>query len=216
MKPGRRRAPNYKPSGVDPRALFINIPYDDDFEPLYLALIAGLCGFGLTPRATLEIPGSQRRLDRIFRLIRTCRYSFHDISRVELDLNRPRTPRFNMPFELGLAVAWARTADRPHGWVVFEAKRHRQQKSLSDINGTEIYIHGARPVGVLRALTNALEKSRHRPTVQQLQGIYRDVRAAAVRIKRDLATKSLYDTRPFRELVTLAQLSARRRVASLR
>jgi len=28
------------------------------------------------------------------------------MSRVELDAKRPQTPRFNMPFELGLTVAW--------------------------------------------------------------------------------------------------------------
>jgi hypothetical protein len=216
MKPRRRAAVTHRPWGVDPHSVFINIPYDDDFEPLFLALIAGLCGFGLTPRATLEIPTSERRLDRIFRLIRTCRYSLHDVSRVELDRKPPPTPRFNMPFELGLAVAWARASGRKHDWLVFEAKAHRQQKSLSDIDGTEISIHGAKPVGVLRELTNVLERSRHRPTVQELQRIYRDIKSGAVKIKKDLATNSLYGARPFKELVMLAQLSAKHRVASLR
>lgn len=89
--------------------LFLNIPYDREFESLFLAYIAAVCGFGLVPRATLEIPGGERRLDRIFDLIRECRYSFHDLSRVELDTKAPPTPRFNMPFELGLVVAWKRT-----------------------------------------------------------------------------------------------------------
>ena len=51
---------------------------------MFVALIAGLCAFGLRPRATLEIPGSSRRLDRILELISACRYSFHDLSRVQL------------------------------------------------------------------------------------------------------------------------------------
>ena len=68
--------------------------------------MAGLSALGLFPRATLEIPGGERRLDRIFDLIQTCASSLHDLSRVELDQKRPITPRFNMPFELGLAVAW--------------------------------------------------------------------------------------------------------------
>jgi hypothetical protein len=88
---------------------FLNIPYDDAFQNLYLAYIAGITAFGLVPRATLEIPGGARRLDRIFELIRGCGYSFHDLSRVELDVRRPVTPRFNMPFELGLAL-WPRKA----------------------------------------------------------------------------------------------------------
>ena len=89
---------------IDPLAVFINVPYDDEYESLYLALISGLSGFGLIPQAVLQIPGSERRLDRLFSLIHSCRYSFHDLCRVELDLRRPPTPRFNMPFELGLVV----------------------------------------------------------------------------------------------------------------
>jgi hypothetical protein len=89
-----------KSSGIAHDA-FLNVPYDAAFADLYLAYIAGVSAFGLTPRATLEVPGGERRLDRIFRLVQTCRYSFHGLSRVELDLRRPPIPRFNMPFELG-------------------------------------------------------------------------------------------------------------------
>ena len=87
------------------------------------AFIAGLSAFGLAPRATVELAGSQRRLERIVRLLRNCRYSFHDLSRVSLDRNPPATPRFNMPFELGLAASpgWRRA----HEWFVFEERRHR-------------------------------------------------------------------------------------------
>jgi hypothetical protein len=59
----------------------------------------------LLPRSALEIPGPTRRLDRILELISACRYSFHDLSRVQLSRG---APRFNMPFEAGLAVASAR------------------------------------------------------------------------------------------------------------
>ena len=83
---------------------FINIPYDQRYRDLYLVLIAGLTAFGLDPRAALEVPGGARRLDRIFELITSCQYSFHDLSRVQLDTKRPPTPRFNMSFELGLVL----------------------------------------------------------------------------------------------------------------
>jgi hypothetical protein len=89
---------------------FLNIPYDKPFENIYLAYIAGISAFGLVPKATLEIPGGGRRLDRIFQLIQTCGHSFHDLSRIQLDRAKPRTPRFNMPFELGLAIGWAKSA----------------------------------------------------------------------------------------------------------
>ena len=92
---------------AEQESAFLNIPYDQHYEPLYLAFIAGLSGFGLVPRATVEIPTSDRRLDRIMKLIRDCRYSFDDLSRVQVDRMKPSTPRFNMPFELGLAVDWS-------------------------------------------------------------------------------------------------------------
>jgi hypothetical protein len=91
--------------GSAPVHVFLNIPYDLHFQDLYLAYIAGLVSLGLYPRATIEIVGGERRLDRIFTLIQTCPYSVHDLSRVELDRKQPETPRFNMPLELGLAVA---------------------------------------------------------------------------------------------------------------
>ncbi len=94
-----------------PAEVFLNIPYDEKFERLFLAYIAGISAFGLTTRATLEIPSSSRRLEKIRALIDACRYSIHDMSRVELDRRAPRTPRFNMPFELGLAVAHRKNAE---------------------------------------------------------------------------------------------------------
>jgi len=89
---------------VEKAAVFLNIPYDRRFENLLLAYIAGISAFGFAPRATLEIPFSQRRLERIISLIASSQYSVHDLSRVQLDRTRPSTPRFNMPFKLGITV----------------------------------------------------------------------------------------------------------------
>lgn len=166
--------------------------------------------------ATLELPGSRRRLERIIHLLRQCRYSFHDLSRVELDPTPPATPRFNMPFELGLAVALGQTRRGRHEWLVFETRPHRVWKSLSDLSGTDEYVHGGTSGGVLHALTNALVRRRHQPTVAELEEIYGDVREYAAEIKARLRTESLFEARAFRELVTAARRSAARRVASLR
>jgi len=195
---------------VKPRTVFINVPYDNKYEPLYLALIGGLTGFGLIPQAVLQIPGSRRRLDRLFSLMYSCRHSFHDLSRVELDLRPPRTPRFNMPFELGLAVAWANSVDRRHNWYVLETKNYRVAKSLSDLDGTQIYVHGGTPKGVLRQLMNALARMKRQPTFGELDAIYNDLKRAAAGIKKDHGT--LYDTRPFLDLVFTASVIARKHI----
>ncbi|MHB8380993.1 MAG: hypothetical protein ACYDC3_01450 [Candidatus Binataceae bacterium] len=193
-------------------AAFINIPYDEGYEDLYLAFIAGLSAFGLVPRATIEIPTSKTRLDRIIQLIRGCRYSFHDLSRVELDSTIPATPRFNMPFELGLAVSWAKQGNSSHDWFVLEATRHRLNKSLSDMNGVDPHIHDNTPDGVLRALSNALSRP-HSPSLLQLRTIYIDLQAGAHKIKTDLRGGSLFEANPFRELVFLAGKFAREQIA---
>ena len=120
-----------------------------------------------------------------------------------------------MPFELGLAVALQEMLRRRHEWFVFETRAHRVAKSLSDLAGTDEHVHGGTPRGVLRALTNALARSRHRPTVAELEQIYTDLAAAAAAIKESLGAHSLYSARPFKELVVAARISARQGIASL-
>jgi hypothetical protein len=193
--------------------VFLNIPYDKKFENLCLAYISGVSAFGLVARATLEIPGGTRRLDRIFHLMQSCQYSVHDLSRVKLDRKRPRTPRFNMPFELGMSVAWAQTGGQKHEWFVFESMDHRLAKSLSDLNGTDPYIHRGTVAGVFRELCNAFVRSGRQPTIQQMWRIYRDVRKNLPRILRRAGASSIYNARVFKDICVVASASADARVA---
>src|SRR5712691_2006499 len=147
---------------------FLNIPYDRQRQGSFLAYLAGLASFGLNTRATLELTGGERRLDRIYELIGSCRYSFHDLSRVQLDRRPPATPRFNMPFELGLVVGWQKAAPSGHIWFVFESVPHRLQKSLSDLNGTDPFIDSGTIDGVLREIRNALARRGELPTASQM------------------------------------------------
>jgi hypothetical protein len=185
--------------------VFLNIPYDRAFEPLYLAYIAGLSAFRLAPRARLQIPGGERRLDRILDLIRECRYSFHDLSRVELNLKRPATPRFNMPFELGLAVAWQRFGEPAHTWCVFESRGWRAGKSLSDLSGTDVYVHGSTPAGIFHELCNALVLAHHQPSVAQMATIYRKLRRGLPSLMKNAGAKSAFEARVFADLIVVAK-----------
>ncbi len=189
--------------------VFLNVPYDVQFRELYIAYIAGLTAFGLEPRATLEIPSGERRLNRILTLMQSCRYSFHDLSRVQLDENAPATPRFNMPFELGLLLGWLKASRRKHDWFVFEERARRLQKSLSDLNGTDERVHDGKPSGVLREVCNIFARDRLL-TVRQLLPHYEQVSEGAVAIERDLMTDDLYQAAAFRALVVLAQKFAAR------
>jgi len=204
------------PGGLypDPRHVFVNIPFDDRYERLYVAVIAGLCTLGLTPRSVLEIPPTKDRLDRIFRLIQACGSSIHDLSRVQLDHSAPRCPRFNMPFELGLAVSLALTTPSRHHWFVFEEQPHRLQKSLSDLNGFDPFIHGGTVEGMMHALGNAFVTVRPQPrqptTVGPMLAVHRQLTAFAKdKLQGEEGMPSLFAAGPFARLVWAAQEFAR-------
>ncbi len=205
-KPGKQLQRAAKPRVRE--SVFLNIPYDASFENLLLAYIAGVSAFGFTPRATLEIPFGQRRLDRILSLIRESRYSIHDLSRVQLDPNAPRTPRFNMPFELGLTVALERAAHPDHSWIVCETVPHRIKKSLSDLDGTDAYIHSGTVAGVFREIGNAFVGSRRQPTVTEMSQIYRLLRAQLRNILKKAGARDAFNARVFKELCVLASTAA--------
>ena len=82
--------------------VFINCPFDDDYLILRNALLFAIFDCGFIPRCTLEEDDSGNvRLNKIQKIISECRFGVHDISRTELD-GETQTPRFNMPFELGV------------------------------------------------------------------------------------------------------------------
>jgi hypothetical protein len=189
-------------------SVFLNIPYDPPFENLYLAYIAGVSAFGLRPRTALEIPTSHRRLDRILNLIQQCQYSIHDLSRVELDRTPPPTPRFNMPFELGLAVALEKAAVPGHAWIVCESRRFRLKKSLTDLDGTDPYIHDGTIRGLFRELGNVFVRNRSQPTVDQMMKVYRTLRANLRTVLRQAGANHPFHARVFRDLSVLASAAA--------
>lgn len=202
--PGRKQGNGNRNPAVK-NAVFLNIPYDPPFSPLFLAYVAGISAFGLVPRATLEIPGSTRRLDRIISLIKNCRYSIHDLSRVELDPTPPATPRFNMPFELGLAVALDASFPRKrHTWFVFETAQWRMQKSLSDLNGTDVYVHGGTVDGVFRELAKAFVRVTKQPAVPDMRTIYERTADVMPKFLADAGSEGPFQARVFQDIIVYA------------
>ena len=118
-----------------------------------------------------------------------------------------------MAFELGLAVAIAERARKQHRWFLFESIAHRLNKSLSDLDGTDPYIHANKPEGVLRALMNALVQVRDSPTLAELEESYHQVHNAASKLKRELRGAPLFEAHAFKTLVILAtDIAARLRI----
>jgi len=182
---------------------------------MYVAFVAGLSAFGLIPRATVEIPGRARRLDRIVGLLRRCRYSFDDLSRVGIDRGPPPTPRFNMPFELGLAVALEGAGA--------SARLVRLRGAPPPDNEVPERPQRDRPVHPRRATGRRRDGPGERAGSDEASadgvpasGDAPDLRAAVVAIRRDLQTGTMFEARAFKELVVAARVSAENRVPSLR
>ena len=191
------------PPPPDPNAVFLNIPYDEEFRSLYIAYIVGLCQLDLVPHLASEIPGGDRRLNKIFNLIQSCRYSIHDLSRVEVSVAPTAVPRFNMPLELGMTITWQKLHPSRHDWFVWESEPYRIQRSASDLNGTDANIHNGKPEGVLRELSSAFWRDRM-PSVPQMLTVYGLVESALNSILVRNGTRNLFARSVFMELCRLS------------
>lgn len=112
-----------------------------------------------------------------------------------------------MPFELGLAIAWAKLYPKQHTWFVLESVNRRALKSISDLNGTDFNIHNDRPDGVMRELCNAFVRANRRPTVAQMMETHGLLTRQSRRLVRENGATSLYEARIFRDLVALAAIA---------
>ncbi len=134
-----------------PKSIFLNVPFDPPYQPLFATLVGTLICLGQTPRSVLEIPETgQGRLARIYQLLRACDVSLHDLSR------QGRPPRLNMPFELGLACS-LRLSGTPHEIVVLDSVRHRLLQTLSDYRGPDPSIHQNRCVDLISCLLDVFQ-----------------------------------------------------------
>ncbi|MFZ1886569.1 MAG: hypothetical protein WAU33_00955 [Candidatus Binataceae bacterium] len=70
--------------------------------------------------------------------------------------------------------------------------------------------------GFLPHYRNVLSRSRQKIGLDDLQSVYDDLRAAAQEIRLGMSGHSLFEARPFRELVISARESADRRIVRAR
>jgi hypothetical protein len=133
--------------------VFINCPFDNDYTPLFEAIVFAVQDSGFRPRSARErLDSGEMRLAKLRELIHASRYSIHDLSRTQLDVDTA-LPRFNMPFELGLDLGcrWFAPKRQDKALLIFDSEHYRYQKFLSDIAGHDIDQHRDDPfVAVLR------------------------------------------------------------------
>lgn len=190
------------PGRVADKQVFLNVPYDQSYEKILIALTAALVALGRVPRLTFEIPdGGQGRLPRIFTLLRSCRVSVHDLSAVGCPV------RFNMPFELGLACA-LKTQGARHDFLVLERRSHRVDRHLSDLRGIDPKIHGGTARGAIGVILDVLERSGPNPTTTDVMKLYRRMHRYVPELKRRHARDDLYGRRIYGELVAMGYESS--------
>lgn len=141
------------------QSVFINCPFDSDYDSLLRPLLFTILYFGFTPRISSERSDSaEQRIDKICEFIKSSRYSIHDLSRLRAK-EEGELARHNMPFELGIDFGLRKFAKanglfRTKRFLVMEKDRYEYSKALSDLGGVDIKNHQDDPEEVVRAVRN--------------------------------------------------------------
>jgi len=169
---------------------------------LFLALVTSVVAVGRTPRCVLEVPElGLGRLSRIIQQMSRCAVSFHDLSRVGVPA------RFNMPFELGLACALSELRGE-HSYALLDGQRFRLQRTLSDLNGRDPYIHNGSVRHMITSVLDALPTTGRTPDPTEVFRVYRLVRLATTELKRRYRATTIFTPALFRHTVAIAVASA--------
>jgi hypothetical protein len=119
-------------------SVFINCPFDVSFKPIFNALIFSTICCGFIPRCAIESgSASVPRMDRIVSAIKSSKYSIHDLSRCTGE-GEANFARFNMPLELGMAMAQRFGRNHrlaQHDWLMLVPRGHSYKRFISDLAG---------------------------------------------------------------------------------
>jgi hypothetical protein len=143
-------------------SVFINCPFDKQYQPLFEAIVFCVVACGFEPRCTLELTDAgEVRIENIYRLIRQCNHGIHDISRTEVDDQPYQLPRFNMPLELGIFLGAKRFEGRSSHkrCLIMDRAPYPYKRFISDIGGQDIKAHYTRPVNAIRHVRDWLQSA---------------------------------------------------------
>jgi hypothetical protein len=66
--------------------IFINCPFDKDYKSLLRPILFTIVYLGFNPRLASERSDSlEQRIEKILNLIKSCKYSIHDLSRLKAE-----------------------------------------------------------------------------------------------------------------------------------
>jgi hypothetical protein len=141
-------------------SVFINCPFDERYQPIFEAVVFCVSACGFLPRCTKELTdAADVRIDNIYKLIRECNHSIHDISRTEVADQPYQLPRFNMPLELGIFLGAKRFGERSSQkrCLILDRAPYRYHRYISDIAGQDIRSHDNRPCNAIRRVRDWLQ-----------------------------------------------------------
>ena len=141
-------------------SVFINCPFDQQYQPLFEAIVFCVVACGFVPRCTLDLTDAgEVRIENIYRLIAQCNHGIHDISRTEVAGQPYRLPRFNMPLELGIFLGAKRFGGRTakKRCLIMDREPYRYKRFISDIGGQDIKAHGRSRVKAIRHVRDWLQ-----------------------------------------------------------
>ena len=150
---------NGKREGAAPNGdVFINCPFDDDYLPCFEALLFAITISGYRVRCALEeSDGGDIRFSKLCRLIEDSDDTIHDLSRTEAGATG--LPRFNMPFELGLAMGarhYGAERQRTKRACIMVAVDYALPRYLSDLAGSDPWVYRDDPHEVIRVVRGHL------------------------------------------------------------
>lgn len=150
------------------RSVFINCPYDEQFEPILQAILFCIVYLDMKPRLARERSNAAEvRIEKIAELIEASRYSIHDLSRSKAR-RAGEFYRMNMPFELGIDDGCRRFKGPPwtdKKFLILADHQYAYQKALSDIAGNDIETHAGRFDIAIRKVRNWLVNEAGAPNV---------------------------------------------------
>lgn len=184
--------------------VFINCPFDVEYAATFDALILTALSCGFEACSAIESDDvSIPRMQRIFAGLKSAKYSLHDLSRCRGE-GEERLARFNMPLELGMAMALAmEDLAEDHSWAVLVPEGHVYLAFVSDLSGFDLLRYDGRPESVVSRTMRWLST---RPDAQALDSTPDDVVAAlpAFREQKRALEKKWHGELPWGRLLELA------------
>jgi hypothetical protein len=175
----------------DPLAVFVNAPFDPAYDPMLEALVFTIFASGYRARCTLEESDSgDVRLDKLVRLIAESPRSIHDLSRIR-PTQGSDLPRFNMPFELGMAMGAKRfSSSRKNDNIkIMVAEPYKLPEYLSDLGGNDPDAHHNEPpkvVGIVRDFLHTAPSGKPLPGPAKLVATFNEFKRQLPAIARGI------------------------------